>query len=293
MRIAFVAFPYYRAYAALSAYNESSTLKEAFAARGATLDVIAAPDPSVDWASFDAVLPLGCWGYHEDARAFLAWVDELEARGARLLNPPSVLRWNVDKAYLCELRAAGVAVAPFLHFPRGSRPDLAGEIAAAGYQRFVVKPTISANAARTLVADAPPGPEVLALVEEILGSSGLLVQPFFEEIPRDGEWSILFFNGKVSHAVCKLPKPGDFRSQPDHGATVTQVAPSAAVVAQAEAALRAMPGRPTYARVDGFLRDGQLQLVELELIEPHLFIQAVDSGAAGRFCDAVLATLRT
>lgn len=292
MRIALVALEYYRTYAALAGYNEAAVLRAALAARGAALDVVDSADPSVDWAGYDAVLPLGCWGYHQDPAAFRAWLADLERRGVRLINPPEVLRWNMDKAYLLDLRDAGVEVAPLLHFAAGARPDLAAELAAAGWERFVVKPTISANAARTRVATTPPAPDVLALAGEILERSGLIVQPFFEEIPRDGEWSLLFFGGALSHAVVKVPKPGDFRSQPDHGATVLAREPPAAVVAQAAAALRAAPGRPVYARVDWFLRGGRLQLVELELIEPHFFLEQADPGAPARFCEALLHALQ-
>lgn len=300
-RIALAAYPYYRTYAAVARYSEASVLQAAFAARGAVLDLVDGPHggaaAGVDLSGYDAVLPLGCWGYHEDPGVFLAWIDRLGASGVRLLNPPGVLRWNHDKSYLVALREAGVDVAELAHFPRGSRPDLAAELARLGWSsptgRYVLKPTISANSQRTRVAAGPPDAEVLALADEILARSGLLVQPFFAEIPQQGEWSLLFFGGELSHCVVKVPKPGDFRSQPDHGAALHRAEPPPELVAQARAALRAAPGPLTYARVDGFVRDGRLRLVELELIEPSLFLRAADADAPARFCDAVLAALRT
>ncbi|MFO0572750.1 MAG: hypothetical protein U1A78_02030 [Polyangia bacterium] len=301
-RIALVAFPYYRTFAAVARYSEAAVLQDAFAARGAVLDVVdgacgGAAAAGADLCGYDAVLPLGCWGYHEDPDGFLAFIDRLVASGARLLNPPEVLRWNLDKSYLVALREAGVDVAELAHFPRGSRPDLAAEVARLGSSspswRYVLKPTISANSQRTRVAAGPPDAEVLALADEILARSGLLLQPFFDEIPQQGEWSLLFFGGELSHAVRKVPRPGDFRSQPDHGATVHRAEPPPELVAQARAAVRAAPGPLVYARVDGFVRDGRLRLVELELIEPCLFLSDADADAPLRFCDAVLAALRT
>lgn len=297
LRFAFLAFPYYRTYAAMAQFNEAAVLGAALAEAGAALEVIHVPDVSAglrevagvtDWSRYDGVLPLGCWGYHKDAGAFRAFITELESRGVRLVNPPEVVRWNLDKSYLIDLRDAGVEVASFLHFPAGSRPDLAAELVRAGWDRYVVKPTISANSERTRAAAGPPDRELLALVDDILGSSGLLVQPFFEEIPREGEWSLLFFDGVLSHSVIKKPRAGDFRSQPDHGGTVSEAVPPPAVVAQAEAALHAAPARCRYARVDGFVRDGRLHLVELELIEPYLFMSAVDPGAPARFAAALI-----
>jgi hypothetical protein len=48
----------------------------------------------------------------------------------------------------------------------------------------------------------------------------------------------------------------------------------------------AVPGNPLYARVDGVERDGRLMLMELELIEPHLFL-GWDAGATGRLAVAL------
>lgn len=303
-RLAFVAFPYYRTYASMAQFNEAALLRQAFAASGAELDVVnvenAADDlvAARDWSRYDAVLPLGCWGYHKDAAGFRAWIDRIAgfaAAGVRMINPPEIVKWNLDKSYLLDLRQAGVEVAPLLHFPKGSRPDLGAELRAAGWSRYVVKPTISANSERTAVGDGPPDDKILALADEILGRCGLLVQPFFEEIPATGEWSLMFFGEVLSHTVLKVPKAGDFRSQPDYGARVTAAQAPPAVVEQARAAVRAARPGLAYARVDGFLRDGRLQLVELELIEPYLYLSSAGDGmgaAAARFVEAVLAVLK-
>jgi len=49
------------------------------------------------------------------------------------------------------------------------------------------------------------------------------------------------------------------------------MAPPPRLVADAEAVMAAVPGNPLYARVDGVERADRLMLMELELIEPHLF----------------------
>jgi hypothetical protein len=85
-------------------------------------------------------------GYHRDKAAFLRWQANLVLQGARLINAPEVLRWNLDKSYLLELKRAGAPVAPVLHFPIGSRPGLQAVLAQAGWERYVLKPTTSANA---------------------------------------------------------------------------------------------------------------------------------------------------
>ena len=295
-QLALIAFPKYHRYAELAQSSEAALLGAAFAARGARLDVVNGLDASVDWSRYDAVLPLGCWGYHKDAQGFREFIAALAGRGVRLINPPDMLLWNLDKSYLLDLRAAGVEVATLLHFPAGSRPDLGRELERVGWDRYVLKPAISANSERTRVGQGAPGPDMLALADEILARCGLLIQPFFDEIPQSGEWSLLFFGDQLSHSVVKVPKAGDFRSQPDHGGVVSGVVPSAAVIEQAanavRAAARCVRSQATYARVDGFVRDGRLHLVELELIEPCLFLKSADGAAPSRFCDAVLAAIQ-
>jgi glutathione synthase/RimK-type ligase-like ATP-grasp enzyme len=146
-------------------------------------------------------------------------------------------------------------------------------------------PAISANALRTQVFTGGVDATAEALAQEILQDTGLLLQPFFEEIVQTGELSLLYFGGRFSHAVCKVPKPGDFRSQPSHGARISRFSPSPALREQAEAILLATPGTQplAYARIDGFLRGDRFYVIELELIEPFLFLQdAPDPRAAAR-----------
>lgn len=293
-QIALVGSDYYRLFARNVGFSESDLLRQALAERGFSLRVVDAYDPSVRWTDFAAVLPLGFWGYHRDLHAFARWIDGLVEQGVRLINPPPVLRWNMDKSYLLDLQRAGVEVAAFLHFPAGSRPDLAAELAQAGWERYVLKPTVSANAENTRVGSGPPDAELRALAAAILARCGLLVQPFFPEIPQDGEWSLLVAGDRLTHAVKKRPRAGDFRSQPDHGGTVLRVTPGAELTAQTLEVVRlasALRAPLTYARVDGFIRGGRLQLIELELIEPYLFLQGEDAQVTRQFVDALIQSL--
>ena len=293
-KIAFVASERYRLFTQSAPLSETDLLHDAFAARGFSLEVVDAHDPAVRWADFAAVLPLGFWGYHRNAEAFLHWMEALTQQGARLINPPAVMRWNMEKTYLLELQRIGVEVAELLHFPAGSKPDLRAELAHKGWDRYVIKPTISANAENTRVAAGAPDAEVLALAGTILHRCGLLVQPFFPEITDDGECSLIVAGNELIHAVMKRPKAGDFRSQPGYGATLQRTEPTAELAAQAIETVRlasSLVGPLSYARVDGFVRNGRLHLMELELIEPYLFMQGGDAQSAQRFVDALLRSL--
>ncbi|WP_437966956.1 hypothetical protein WMF04_46625 [Sorangium sp. So ce260] len=271
------------------ALDERQVLERAFAQLGAEMTAVRWRDRAVDWARFDAVLPKACWDYVQRSSEFFAWLDRLRDLGARLVNPPELVRWNSDKRYLLDLRRAGVSVAPLVYVEQNTSLDLRAELSPLGWGELVFKPAISAGAYRTLRVSSLDAEGVAEQLETILRDSALLVQPFFPEIPRDGEWSLVFFGGVFSHGLVKVPSRGDFRSQPMFGATATAKDPPPALLDQATRALAALPGETAYARVDGFVREGALQIMEVELIEPYLFLEHGGPLAARRFCEAVIA----
>lgn len=229
-------------------------------------------DPAVDWAGFDAVLIRTIWDYFKHHQAFLAWLDRLDELGVRTINDSAVLRWNSDKRYLLELAQRGVAIIPtrltgatHLHDVLASMPD----------QQVVIKPSVSGGAWHTVsgrVGDA----DFAAAVASLPPTLDYLVQPFVPEIVSDGEWSLLFFGGEFSHAVIKRAASGDYRVQSEYGGRVEAIEPSASTLAAAERALTAVAamgyGKLAYARVDGVISGGQFLVMELELIEPFLFL---------------------
>lgn len=247
-------------------------------------------DPNVDWTGCDAVVFRSPWEYHQRIDAFRAWLDRLDQAGVRTINPMPTLRWNLHKFYLRELEHAGVRLIPTAFVERGSGQSLGEILAERGWREAVVKPAISAGACETWRVTAPPTPENEARFRRAVRSRDTLVQQFATSLLTDGEWSLLFFGGRFSHAVVKRPAAGDFRVQWYYGGTFEGVSPSADVLAQAERLLAAARVEHTYARVDGVVIDGRFALMELELLEPALWL-GCDAGAAARFAEAVLAAL--
>ena len=235
-----------------------------------------------DLTGFDLVLPLVAWGYHLQYDEWLAFLDRVDASGVAMINPPALLRWNGDKAYLAELADAGVPTVPTLAVEACCDADLKEARRRFGSEWLVIKPPVSASATGThrlgpnddLPADSRGRP--------------MIVQPLIEEIARTGEFSLMLFDGEFSHAVVKRPKSGDFRVQPHLGGITLASEPPPGGVALAKQALAAAPDRATYARVDLVPDDeGTLRIMELELIEPALFLDhAPDRGAA--FTRAIL-----
>ncbi len=241
-----------------------------------------------DLSVFDLILPLLTWGYQRAVPGWFALLDQLETDGLPLANPAKVLRWNSDKAYLAELSAAGVATVPTLIRESMSDAALSSARDILESPRLVVKPPISGGADGTyLIGPSDPLPA------EVFGQR-MLVQPFFPAISDDGEYSLFYFGGRYSHAISKHPAEGDFRVQEQFGGIERGIEAPADAKTVAEAALATTDnllhcGPLTYARVD-MVRDheGAFRLMELELIEPSLFLHfAPDQGSL--FADAVKA----
>lgn len=249
---------------------------EAAALEGARFAV--EPRPWIEPGNLDqvaAILPLVAWGYQDDPPRWFALLDQLEREQRLIINPVPVLRWNSDKAYLAELGDAGIATVPTRIVDALDAPSL-DPIRADWGQELVVKPPISAAAYGThrLGKGAP-------IPEDVHGRR-MMVQPFLRSVVEEGEYSLIYFDGRFSHSIVKLAKAGDYRVQPHLGGTEQPCAPPPGSQEVAEAALAAAPQLPAYARVDLIrLDDGQLAVIELELIEPSLWLDhAPDRGAS-------------
>lgn len=256
---------------------------------GARVEPLVWDDGAVAWSSFDRLVLRSCWDYHLRAAEFLAWVEAREAEGAALWNPPAVVRANAHKSYLRDLAAAGVPVLPTAWLPRGASVDLARLLAERGWSEAVVKPAVSASAYGTWRTSASRAREGQARLAELVERGDALIQPYAPEVAEPGEWSLVFFGGAYSHAVLKKPAPGDFRVQSELGGSEQAMEAPPVLVAQARSALDHVRGPWLYARVDGVARGGALVLLEMEMIEPHLFL-ARHPLAPARFAQAILAT---
>lgn len=230
----------------------------------------------LDLRGFQAATPLLAWGYHERIDLWSARLDDLERSGLTILNPVPTLRWNSRKTYLTELAEGGAAIVPTVFVEEVTENALDAARARFGTPLVVAKPVVSAGAMSTVrlapgdpLDGAPPG--------------AAMIQPYLPAVVGEGEVSMLYFGGQFSHAVVKTTAPGDFRVQARAGGAARGLtAPSREALATAETVLAACPHRLDYARVD-LIRgpEGGLVLMELEAIEPDLFLQfAPDEGVA-------------
>jgi hypothetical protein len=202
-----------------------------------------------------------------------------------------VLRWNSDKHYLLDLHKRGVPIVPMALLTRDRVVDLAYVLQSNGWNRCVVKPTISATSYRTWLTEPATALRDQKELLSMMMHSDVIVQPFLQEIVQDGEYSFVFYAGEYSHCVHKRPRRGDYRTQPDFGGTWRAFDAPKFWVAQARGMLSKLPLSPLYARVDCIVQGNRLLLMELELIEPDLGM-TYEPAAAARFAAAIAAALR-
>jgi hypothetical protein len=246
-------------------------------------------DPAVDWPSFDAVILRSCWDYHLKHEAFLRWIALLEQANISVWNSAPLVRWNANKSYLRDLEAKGIAIVPTFWPEAGDSIGLRERLHDLGWTKAVVKPRISATAHRTHLIPTDDADSVQDVFDELRGGPGVMVQKFMDSIVSEGEWSLIFFDGRFSHAVLKTPKAGDFRVQSDFGG-IDQPGDSPAHVLQAATRIMQAIEPTLYARIDAVVDDGQFRLMELELIEPALFLVS-HTAAPLRFADAIAAAV--
>lgn len=275
------------AYADLEADDE--LLRAALAQRGCEAEAVVWDGEQPDWGELEGCLIRSTWDYHDKHDRFLAWTREVAA-STRLWNPPQLVAWNSNKSYLRELEEGGVRIVPTAWVGRDEDADLAGLLAGRGWKEAVVKPVVDLGARNLHRVGAGEGSAALDAV--LTRSEVAMVQRFLPSLQAEGELSLVFIAGRLSHAVRKRPAPGDFRVQSIWGGTVEPAQPEPASVELAERALSQLDGPPLYGRVDLVTDlDGNPCLIELELIEPNLYLTQ-HPAAAEALADAVLRLLR-
>lgn len=259
-------------------------LVEALAAAGARAEPVVWTQATAQaLQAYDAVLMRSTWDWQHHRARFRAFLAELERLPVPVLNPAPLLRRFADKVYFRELWAAGVATVPTELLAASEVaarvPDL---MRARGWREAVLKPSFTANAtgAVRLGGDAATIADAARRAAASDVDGGWMLQPFLSEVQTEGEQSLVFIDGRFSHAVLKRPKPGDFRVQAEHGGGAVAHAPSAEVLASAARTVaRAVPDA-VFARVDGVVHGGELLLMELEVVEPELFLRSAPAAAS-------------
>jgi len=238
-------------------------LMPAFADKGSTLAIHAWDDETIDWSVFDAVLIGSTWDYQDNLSAFMAKLESIEAQTA-LFNPSAIVRWNNRKTYLRDLESNGVQIVPTLWFDEPTETDVEKAFDTLGSDDLVFKRQVGANAeGQYRVHRGDPTPHM---------PEPMMAQPFLPAIQIEGEMSAIFIDGAFSHALIKSAAAGEYRIQSSYGGTERACEPEPKDRAAATTIIESLDQTPLYARVDMARgNDGQMLLMELEMIEPFLY----------------------
>ena len=280
MNIALVTCETLAQYAAPNVDDEDNLLTRYLRQQGHRVEPRVWSNPAVDWLSYDVVVLKSPWDYFDRVREFYAWLDRVEALGVRLLNPVATVRWNAHKGYLRDMEQAGVRIVPTHWLARGSRFEPAALFAALRTERLVVKPAVSGGAKNTFDLTPAEAARRAPELTELLRHEDFLAQPFQPLIQEQGEWSLIYLGGEYSHCVLKTPKTGDFRVQHYLGGGIEPREAPTHLRATADQIIRDFAQGCLYARVDGLDANGELLLMELELIEPFLYLASAEGSLA-------------
>ncbi|MEO6630308.1 MAG: hypothetical protein ABIN13_01260 [Mucilaginibacter sp.] len=230
-------------------------------------------DIKINWQAYDAIVLRSMWDYHTRIDEFNIWLDKLEALSCKVLNPVSIVKWNQNKKYLAQLSQQRALVPPHHFSPQNSNTRLSHIMAVNSWDKAAVKPAISGGSFNTWTTTVLDVGFNEVNFTQMLQQGDVIVQKFMDEVIINGELSLMFFDKKFSHAVVKKAKSGDFRVQAQFGGIATTVFPGETILKSAGALLNTIEEPLLYARVDGIIADdGAFYLMELELIEPVLFI---------------------
>lgn len=239
----------------------------------------------VDWSQFEIAVIRSTWDYQDHQKAFQSFLEKIDKSTVRLENDIETVLWNMDKIYLKDLEKKGLGIVPTAWGSTLDKKKMVTFFEQFDCDKMVIKPTVSASANDTFLVSA--GDDVIMQkIEMVSKQRSFMAQPFMDQVLAEGEFSLVFFDNEFSHAVLKRPKPGDFRVQEEYGGKNIATKPVPLLLKRAQEVLDTLNTVPLYSRVD-FVRFGQdFLLMELELVEPSLYLD-YDLQAPARFARAL------
>ncbi|HRN27286.1 MAG: hypothetical protein IT276_03915 [Ignavibacteriaceae bacterium] len=226
----------------------------------------------VNWNDYDAVIVRSTWDYQNDVEKFIKVLEMINGV-SYLENDLDLMKWNMNKNYLFQLKQKGITIVDTI-WEKSFNPVLANNyFERLDTDEIIIKPNVSANADNTFRLSKEKLKEQSSNLEKIFAQREFMVQPFLNNIIDEGEYSLFFFDGKFSHSVLKKPKEKDFRVQEEHGGNIQPIEASSDMIMIAENIIKKLSTIPLYGRVDLVrTKQNEFALMELELIEPSLYL---------------------
>lgn len=278
MNIALVTYQDQGAYHQADLQNEDDLLIDFLKSKAFNVEKAVWNDLTVVWENFDLVILKSPWDYFNLIDDFYEWLDRMATKNIRVLNPLSTIKWNSDKHYLQDISQKGLNVTPSMFLVKGNEISLETYFHQFNTEKIIVKPAVSGGSKHTFKVTRNDIESIEEKLIPLVAEETFIVQPFLTAIEDEGEWSFVFFGGEFSHALLKKAQPGDFRVQSAFGGSVHPQIPEKELLATAQTYIDHFAKDCLYARVDGTIVDGQFLLMELELIEPFLFLDTAPNS---------------
>jgi glutathione synthase/RimK-type ligase-like ATP-grasp enzyme len=247
--------------------------------------------PDEDWSRFSFLLIKSVWDYFDFYPEFLDWVKHIKSLDLPVLNDLNSILWNSDKTYLLEIQEKGFPVIAGKLLEKGTKFNGEALKESIKSDTWVIKPLVSGGAKNTIKIKANDWESQEQKINDLLQTESFLIQPFIKEVAEVGEYSLIFFNGKFSHAVLKTPARDDFRVQHYFGGTIATIQPSEKMLDSCQKLVDEFASDSLYVRVDGVEVKGEFHLMELEMIEPYLFL-VLDEKAIPNYKEALRKRLK-
>lgn len=266
--------------------NEDQILSSILTDLEINYEIVAWSDQNADWSKFSLLLIKSPWDYFDYYSDFLDWIKKIKELNIPVLNSLESLVWNSNKNYLIEIENKGFNVISGKLLPEGEKIDWTELLEDVENTPFIIKPLVSGGAKNTFKVDFNNVEEIRMKMDLLIRSEGFIAQPFVREIEEVGEYSLVFFNSVYSHAVLKSPANADFRVQHFFGGKISVIEPSESLIKACQRYVDEFCKDSLYVRVDGVLIQGDFHLMELEMIEPYLFL-STQNKALKNYKDAL------
>lgn len=273
-------------YTASSVVDEDLVLEEILNELGVNFKFEIWSDHSVLWENYDLILIKSPWDYFDRYAEFLEWCNKIKSLGLPVYNSIDTIVWNSDKWYLKEIQEKGYPIVPTQFIKKSEIPDISIAFDKFETDKLVFKPTVSGGAKNTLKILKESWLENKEQILSLIKEEDFMLQPFVKEVAEIGEYSYIFFKENFSHAILKTAKSGDFRVQHFFGGSIQNIVPDIKELTYIQKLVDEFAKNSLYARVDGVWIEGVFYLMELELIEPYLFLFTSDK-ARGNYKNAL------
>ena len=246
-------------------------------------DFVSWESRNIDWDQYKSVIIRSTWNYQEKFENFIKVLSEIDTSSAFLYNSIDIVKWNINKQYLNDLEEKKIEIVPSMFYMNFNSKEIYELFSSFNSKKLIIKPCISANADFTYILDQNSFNDIIDTLKVFFKKREFIIQPFIENIKFEGEYSLIFFGNKLSHALLKTPKNGDFRVQEEHGGILKSIInPEIDLIKFGERVIENLPEPCLYSRVDIVKHNNKFLLMEVELIEPSLYFN-MDSKSSSRF----------